>query len=72
MRGKVASVNPILRFVVIDFYLSRLPQIGQPLSVYRQGQKVGEVKVTGPEQSRNIAADITAGDAKVGDEVRSD
>ena len=72
LSGKVAAVNPVLRFVVIDFYLSQLPQIGQLMSVYRQGQKVGEVKISGPEQNRNIAADITTGDARVGDDVRTD
>src|SRR5579862_3764528 len=35
--GKVASVNPNLRFVVIDFALNPVPQVDQRLSVYRQG-----------------------------------
>ncbi len=68
--GKVASVNAALRFAVLDFYLTQLPPIDQLLSVYRQGQKVGEVKISGPVRDNNIVADITAGEAQVGDEVR--
>jgi hypothetical protein len=69
--GRVVSVNSNLRFVVIDFSLGQLPQIDQRFSVYRQGQKVGEIKISGPSRDRNIVADITAGEAKPGDEVHS-
>ena len=69
-KGKVRAIHSTSRFVVIDFYLSRLPQIGQRMNLYRQGLKVGEVKISGPEMSQYIAADIVAGDAQVGDEVR--
>jgi hypothetical protein len=68
--GKVASVNPNLRFVVIDFALNPVPQVDQRLSVYRQGQKVGEVKISSQSRNSIIAADITQGEANVGDEVR--
>lgn len=68
--GKVASVNAGLRFVVIDFGLNAAPAPDQLLSVYRQGQKVGEVKVSGQGRNNIIAADITAGDAAIGDEIR--
>ena len=68
--GKVASVNAALRFAVLDFYLTQLPPIEQRLGVYRQGQKVGEVKISGPVRDHNIVADITAGEAQPGDEVR--
>jgi hypothetical protein len=44
--GKVAFVNPALRFVVIDFALNPVPQADQHLGVYRQGQKVGVVKIS--------------------------
>lgn len=70
LSGKVASVNAGLRFAVLDFYLVQLPPVDQRLGVYRQGQKVGEVKITGPARDHNIVADITAGEAQVGDEVR--
>jgi hypothetical protein len=68
--GKVASVNPELRFVVIDFALNPVPKVDQRMSVYRQGQKVGEVKISSQARNSIIAADITAGDAKIGDDVR--
>ncbi len=68
--GKIASVNAGLRFAVLDFYLTQLPAVDQRLGVYRQGQKVGEVKISGPARDHNIVADITAGEAHVGDEVR--
>jgi hypothetical protein len=70
--GKVVAVNSNLRFVVVDFFLSKLPQLEQRLGVYRQGQKVGEVRISGPEQRNNIVADVVAGEAKIGDEVRPD
>jgi len=68
--GKVASVNPTLRFVVIDFALNPVPQVDQRMAVYREGQKVGEVKISPQSRNSIIAADVTAGDAKVGDDVR--
>ena len=68
--GKVASVNASLRFVVLNFPVGRMAAVEQALVVYRQGQKVGEVKVTGPQQDDNIIADITSGEAETGDEVR--
>jgi hypothetical protein len=70
--GKVASVNPTLRFVVIDFSLNPLPKTDQQLGVYRKGQKVGEVKISAQARNSIVAADITDGDAQVGDEVRPD
>jgi hypothetical protein len=70
--GKVASINANLRFVVIDFSLSRVPELEQRLSVYRQGQKVGEVKISGPTINQNTVADIVTGEAQLGDEVRAE
>jgi hypothetical protein len=68
--GKVATVNSALRFVVLNFTLNRPPELQQKLGVYRGTLKVGEVKVTGPEMNGNIVADLTAGEAQAGDEVR--
>jgi hypothetical protein len=70
--GKVLFVNAALRFLVMDFPVRRLPVLDQRLNVYRNGQKVGQVKVTGPARDTNIAGDITAGEAQPGDEVRED
>jgi hypothetical protein len=68
--GKVVSVNVTARFVVLSFPVGRLPSLEQRLSVYRQGVKVGEVKITGPQRDDNIAADTIAGEPALGDQVR--
>ena len=70
--GTVVSVNPALRFLVMDFPVRKLPVLEQRLNVYRNGQKVGEVKVTGPGRDTTIAGDILVGVVQVGDEVRED
>jgi hypothetical protein len=70
--GAVASVNPDLRFVVIDFHLNPPPRVDQRMGVYRQGLKVGEVRISKQSHNSIIAADIMAGEARVGDTVRAD
>ena len=72
VKGKVASVNPNARFVVVGFPLGSVPAVGKRLSVYRDGLKVGELKVTGPQRDNNIVADILTGECQPGDEVRED
>ena len=68
--GKVARVNPSDHFVVLNFPLGHMPSLAQQLSLYRKGLKIGEVKVTGPQQDDNMVADLVTGEAEVGDEVR--
>jgi hypothetical protein len=68
--GKVAFVNPEARFVILDYSLSQMPPAGRRLTVFRQGIRVGEVKISGQPQDGYIAADITAGDIQTGDETR--
>lgn len=68
--GRVAGVRDNLRFVIVDFANSRMPQLDQRLHVYRLDQKVAELKVSGPYLGTTVAADITAGDAQVNDLVR--
>lgn len=68
--GKVAASNANAKFVVLNFPIGRLPSMEQRLNVYRNGLKVGEVKVTGPQRDDNTVADIVAGESKIGDEVR--
>lgn len=70
LTGKVASVNASLRFVVLNFPVGRMATVDQQLVLYRQGQKIGEVKITGPQQDDNIIADMVSGEAQPGDEVR--
>lgn len=68
--GKVVRVNESARFAVLNFPIGNVPPVGQRLDVYRKGLKVGEIKVTGPQQDDNTVADIVNGEAEVGDELR--
>ncbi|MBI3853251.1 MAG: hypothetical protein HY298_23625 [Verrucomicrobia bacterium] len=68
--GKVVRFSSEGRFVVLNFPIGHLPGEHQRLNVYRQGLKVGEVKVTGPQRDDNTVADIVTGEAQVGDEAR--
>jgi hypothetical protein len=70
--GRIVAVNPTLRYVVMDFALRQVPAVDQRLQVYREGRKVGEIKVTGPARDTTIAGDIMGGNAQVGDEVSND
>jgi len=70
LRGRVALVNAQARTVILNFPIGWMPALERRLGVYRQGVKVGEVKITGPQMDSNIAADLISGEAQVGDEVR--
>jgi hypothetical protein len=68
--GKVATFNSAGRFVVLDFPGGKMPALEQTMFIYRDGLKVGEVKITGPTRDNNTVADLTSGVANKGDEVR--
>jgi hypothetical protein len=68
--GKVVRVNSVARFAVLNFPIGSLPGIGRQLNAYRQGLKVGEIKITGPQQDDNTVGDIVNGEVQVGDELR--
>ena len=68
--GTVVTVRDSGRFVIVNFPVGSLPAIDQRLNVYRHGLRVGEVKVTAPQQDDNTAADIVSGDVHIGDEIR--
>jgi hypothetical protein len=70
LTANVVSYNPAGRFVVLGFPVGRMPRLEQGLFLYRNGLKVAEVKVTGPQRDNNIVADLVNGEAQVGDEVR--
>jgi hypothetical protein len=55
----------------MDFELSAPPEIGQRLEVYREGLKIGEVRLSGPIMGSAAAGDIVNGQAAVGDTVLS-
>jgi hypothetical protein len=70
LTARVVSYNPAGRFVVLSFPIGQVPRLEQGLFLYREGMKVGEVKITGPQRENNIVADLVTGEAQVGDEVR--
>jgi hypothetical protein len=72
LAAKVISYNEAGRFVVLSFPIRQMPNADQIFFLYRGGLKTGEVKITGPQDdNNNIVADVVAGDAQVGDEVRN-
>jgi len=72
LHGRVALVNAKAKYVVVSYPIGALPEVDHVLSVYRNGLKVGEIKITGPRRDFNIAGDIVKGECEVGDEVRDD
>jgi hypothetical protein len=70
LTARVAKYNAAGRFVVLSFPVGQMPRLEQSLFLYREGMKVGEVKITGPQSENNIVADLVTGEAQVGDEVR--
>jgi hypothetical protein len=70
LTARVAAYNAVGRFVVLSFPVGQVPKLDQTLFLYRDGLKVAEVKVSGPQRDNNIVADLVNGDAQVGDEVR--
>ena len=67
---KLLRVEERLRFVVLDYSLSPIPPLGTLMEVERAGEKVGEVKITGPASGVTIAADIVNGTLQPGDLAR--
>jgi hypothetical protein len=70
LTARVVSYNASGRFAVLGFPVGQMPKLEQGLFLYREGMKVGEVKITGPQRENNIVADLVTGEAEVGDEVR--
>jgi len=68
--AKVVSYNSVGRFVVLNFPLGQNPKMDQTVFVYRNGLKVGELKITGPQRDNNVVADLVSGEARSGDEAR--
>ena len=68
--GRIALVNPSARFVILSFPIGEVAEPQQRLNVYRDGLKVGELRVTGPQRENNTVADIVQGEPRIDDEVR--
>lgn len=70
LTARVAAYNSAGRFVVLTFPVGLMPATDRILFLYRNGLKTGEVKITGPQRDNDVVADLVAGTAQVGDEVR--
>ncbi len=68
--GKVVKVHATARFVVLNFPVGTLPEQGATLGLFRDGLKVGDARVAGPQLDDNVVADLVSGEAQVGDEAR--
>jgi len=68
--GRIHSVNPGLQFVVVDYTIGGAPPMQSLVPVYRGNQKVGQLRLTGPERNGFVAADVVEGILQVDDEVR--
>ena len=66
---KIQLVNERLKFVVLDYSFEPMPPMETRLAIYREGQKIGLVKVTGPIKNGNVIAVILEGFPQVGDTV---
>lgn len=70
--GRIMSVNKPGNFVVIDFPVGQVPANGTRLSIFRAGQKVGELKMSAETVDNLRVGDIITGSAQEGDEVRAE
>ena len=70
LAAKVVQYNSTGRYVVLGFPIGQLPKAGQVLFIYRNGLKVAEVKTDTWQRDNDVVADLVAGDAQIGDEVR--
>lgn len=68
--GRVEKVNLSSRFVIVNFATGQMPELGRVMAVYRNGLKVGELKMNDLRLDGNQVADLVAGEAAKGDEVR--
>jgi hypothetical protein len=63
-------MNPEHGFVVIDFSSRVVPAVGTRVNAYRNGKRVGAVRITEPVRGQLATADIVEGEVRVGDEAR--
>lgn len=71
LNGKVIVADARGRFVVLNFPLGQMPATDSALDVYRNGVKVGEIKITGPQRDDNTVADVVSGELQAGDVARN-
>ena len=68
--ARIRSVDSQYKFVVIDFTSRVMPAVGTELTVYREGKRVGAVRVSEPVRAQFATGDVLDGDLLVGDEAR--
>jgi hypothetical protein len=71
LAARVVSYNEVGRFVVLNFPVGQLPKADRTFFLYRNGLKVGEIKIDTWQLDNLTVAYIVTGDAQVGDEVRN-
>lgn len=69
--GRVVSANARGRFAILNFPINRMPALEEKMFIYRDGLKIGELRISGPQKDDNIVADVLTGEARGGDEVRN-
>lgn len=69
--GRITSVNQQVMIAVVTFPVGQVPAAGGRYSVFRAGQKVGELKMSEEAADTLRVADITSGTLQAGDEVRT-
>ena len=70
--GKVVSVNQKARYAVLSYAIGAIPAVDSRVYAYRNGLKVGELRVSGPQRENNTIADVLAGECQAGDDVRGE
>lgn len=68
--AQVIQVNRSARFVVLHFPSGVPLSPGHSMDIYRNGFKTAEVRISGPQEEFNTAADILSGEVETGDEAR--
>ena len=70
--GKVISVNQKARYAVLSYAIGSVPAVDSRVYAYRNGLKVGELRVSGPQRENNTIADLVTGECQPGDDVKGD
>jgi hypothetical protein len=70
LAAKVVRYNSVGRYVVLSFPVGQMPKADQIFFLYHDGFKVGEIKIDTWQRDNFVVADLTDGEAQVGDEVR--
>jgi len=67
--GKVVMSNPKARFVILSLAPGVFPPKGTRLFAYRNGVRVGEIKISGSQWDDKTVADILQGDLQINDQI---